>query len=124
MEEARARSLVSATAVVIALSGLTGVIDDLIDLGSGRGLRPLDVLLLFTNLLAAVAGAGVLARQRWANRAAIGWAALLTVYAAAAIQAILAPARAWWPGAAILLAAAALAVGWSCLVWRTRATLR
>ena len=124
MEEARARNFVSATAVVIALSGLTGVIDDLTDLASGRAPRPLDALLLFTNLLAVVAGAGVLARKPWANRAAIGWAALLTVYAAAAIQAILAPARAWWPGAAILLIAAALAMSWSWLVWRTRATLR
>ena len=124
MEEARARNLVSATAVVIALSGLTGVIDDLTDLASGRGLRALDALLLFTNLLAAVAGAGVLARKRWANRAAIGWAALLTFYAVAVTQAILAPARAWWPGAAILLAAAGLAMSWSWLVWRTRAALR
>jgi hypothetical protein len=122
MDEARARDIVRVGAVVVGLSGLMGVIDDLTALVSGRSPPPLDQLLLLTNLLALMAGAGALARRPWARGAAVGWAVLLTFYAIAAIVAILAPARAWWPGAVVLVVAAVLATSWSWLLWRTHPT--
>lgn len=110
------RNVVRVAAVVIAVSGLAGVADDVGDLASGRTASVLDHLLLLVNALAMVAGIAVLARRSWARRAALAWAALLASYVVISIVTVLAPAGAWWPGAFILVVAASLGLLWLRLV--------
>ena len=110
------RHVVRVAAVVIAVSGATGIADELGDLVSGRTASALDHLLLLVNALALVAGIAVLARRSWARRAALAWAALLASYVVISIVTVLAPAGAWWPGALILVVAASLGLLWLRLV--------
>ena len=109
-------SVVRVAAVVIAVSGLTGIADDVADLVNGHAASALDHLLLLVNSLAVVAGIAVLARRSWARVAALAWTALLATYAVIAIVTVLAPAGAWWPGAVMLLVVSSLSLIWLRLI--------